>query len=54
MTAPTMPTPIGVFRAVDRPEYSAEVNRQVEEVTAAKGAGSLEALLSSRPTWVVE
>ena len=50
---PDMPTPIGVFRAVDRPEYASEVNRQVEEVTAAQGAGSLEALLSSRPTWEV-
>ena len=52
-TAPTMPTPVGVFRAVERPEYSAEVNRQIAEVTASQGAGSLDALLHSLPTWEV-
>ncbi len=52
-TAPTMPTPVGVFRSVERPEYAAEVNRQVAEVTAAKGAGNLEDLLRSQPTWEV-
>jgi len=52
-SAPTMPTPVGVFRAVERPEYSTEVNRQLEEVTAREGAGSLDALLHSLPTWEV-
>ena len=52
-TAPTMPTPIGVFRSVDRPEYASDVSRQVDEVTASQGAGTLEGLLSSRPTWEV-
>ena len=52
-TSPSMPTPVGVFRAVDRPEYAAEVNRQVDEVTASLGAGDLEGLLNSRPTWEV-
>jgi 2-oxoglutarate ferredoxin oxidoreductase subunit beta len=50
---PDMPTPIGVFRAVDRPEYASEVSRQVDEVTAAQGAGTLEGLLRSRATWEV-
>ena len=52
-TAPTMPTPIGVFRSVDRPEYATEVNRQLDEVTSSQGAGSLDALLHSLPTWQV-
>ncbi len=52
-TAPTMPTPVGVFRAVERPEYAAEVNRQVDEVTASHGAGDLHGLLRSLPTWDV-
>ena len=52
-TAPTMPTPVGVFRAVQRPEYAEEVNNQVDQVTADKGAGSLEGLFASRPTWEV-
>jgi len=52
-TAPTMPTPVGVFRAVDRPEYAQAVNDQVDQVTAEKGAGTLEGLFASRPTWTV-
>ncbi|MEM7092658.1 MAG: thiamine pyrophosphate-dependent enzyme, partial [Actinomycetota bacterium] len=51
--APTMPTPMGVFRCVERPEYAAEVNRQVDEVTASQGAGDLDSLLHSLPTWEV-
>jgi len=52
-TAPTMPTPVGVFRAVDRPEYAAAVNDQVDQVTASQGVGTLEGLFASRPTWTV-
>ncbi len=52
-TAPTMPTPVGVFRAVQRPEYASEVSRQLDEVTAAKGPGTIEGLFASRPTWTV-
>jgi len=52
-TAPTMPTPVGVFRAVDRPEYAQAVNDQVDHVTEEKGAGTLEGLFASRPTWTV-
>jgi len=50
---PTMPTPVGVFRAVDRIEYAGAVNQQLDEVTADKGAGTLEGLFDSRPTWTV-
>ena len=52
-TAPTMPTPIGVFRAVERAEYAAAVNDQVDAVTESQGAGTLEGLFGSRPTWTV-
>jgi len=52
-TAPTMPTPIGVFRQIDRPEYAEEVNNQVDSETASKGAGSIHDLLHSQPTWEV-
>ena len=44
---PYEPTPIGVFRAVERLEYAAEVERQVDEEIASKGAGDLESLLRS-------
>jgi 2-oxoglutarate ferredoxin oxidoreductase subunit beta len=51
-TGPTEPTPIGVFRAVNRPDYGAETTRQL---TAAQehGTTDLSALLRSRPTWQV-
>lgn len=52
-SAPTMPTPMGVFRAIERPEYSAEVNSQIEDAASRVGVGSIESLLVSRATWTV-
>jgi 2-oxoglutarate/2-oxoacid ferredoxin oxidoreductase subunit beta len=51
---PHTPTPIGIFRAVERAEYAAQVAEQVDEVAQAKGAGELEKLLHSGGTWTVE
>ncbi len=51
---PYEPTPIGVFRAVDRLEYSAEVSRQIAEAQAPAGPGRLEDLLHSGTTWTVD
>ena len=48
---PTGPTPIGVLRAVDRPTYGEEVERQLDDSTAAKGKGDLADLLASIGTW---
>ncbi len=53
-TGPTMPTPIGVFRAVERPEYGAEVTAQLDAARARSGTGDLAALLRSGATWEVE
>ena len=50
---PFEPTPIGVFRAVDRPDYGAETNRQLAAARDKAGPGDLAALLHSRPTWDV-
>jgi len=50
---PYEPTPIGVFRAVNRLEYSAEVARQVDEEIERKGPGDLAELLRSGATWEV-
>jgi 2-oxoglutarate ferredoxin oxidoreductase subunit beta len=50
---PYEPTPIGVFRAIDRAEYVAETNRQVATAVAQKGEGDLAALLRSGATWDV-
>jgi 2-oxoglutarate ferredoxin oxidoreductase subunit beta len=50
---PHEPTPIGVFRCVDHPEYGSEVARQVAEVEGKKGIGDIAALLQSSGTWTV-
>jgi 2-oxoglutarate ferredoxin oxidoreductase subunit beta len=50
---PTTPTPIGVFRAVERPDYGSLVNQQLLDAADRKGPGDLAALLSSGSTWTV-
>ena len=50
---PYEPTPIGVFRAVPRPDYGSLVQRQLIEAQEQQGAGDLAALLSSGSTWQV-
>ncbi len=50
---PYEPTPIGVFRAVERADYGTETNRQLEASRDKSGPGDLAALLRSRPTWTV-
>ncbi len=53
MRNPEFPTPIGVFRAVDRPRYEERLNSQIEEAKA-KRPGNLEALFNAGDTWVVD
>jgi 2-oxoglutarate ferredoxin oxidoreductase subunit beta len=48
---PYEPTPIGIFRAVDRPDYGAQMEHQLLEAQARKGPGDLASLLSSGTTW---
>ena len=48
-----VPTPIGVFRAVDRSEYGSAVTSQIAAAQAKAGPGDLRKLLHSRPTWQV-
>jgi len=50
---PDEPTPIGVFRAVERPDYGSETDRQLAAARDKSGPGDLTALLHSRPTWDV-
>ena len=50
---PFEPTPIGVFRAVERPDYGSLVNRQVVAASAQRGPGDLRELLASGTTWTV-
>jgi 2-oxoglutarate ferredoxin oxidoreductase subunit beta len=50
---PTMPTPMGVFRDVERPAYEAEVQRQLVAASERQGPADLHALLSSDASWEV-
>jgi 2-oxoglutarate ferredoxin oxidoreductase subunit beta len=48
------PTPFGIFRDVDRPEYAQAVSEQVLAASEEKGPGELGALLRSNGTWIVD
>ena len=48
------PTPVGVFRSVDRTEYGTAVNAQVDETIAKRGPGDLAALFRSATSWTVD
>ncbi len=48
-----VPTPIGVFRAVNRPEYGSALTAQIAASQSKSGPGDLHGLLRSRPTWTV-
>jgi 2-oxoglutarate ferredoxin oxidoreductase subunit beta len=50
---PTMPTPMGVFRDIERPAYEEEVQRQLMLAAERQGPGDLAALLASGATWTV-
>jgi 2-oxoglutarate ferredoxin oxidoreductase subunit beta len=50
---PTQPTPVGVFRAVERPEYAEQVSGQLAAAQVDAGPGELSQLLASGGTWQV-
>jgi 2-oxoglutarate ferredoxin oxidoreductase subunit beta len=50
---PYGPTPLGIFRNVERPAYDVEVNRQVAAAQEKMGAGDLNQLIRSFGTWTV-
>jgi 2-oxoglutarate ferredoxin oxidoreductase subunit beta len=52
--APTMPTPVGVFRDVSRPTYENEVSRQVANALERQGPGDLKKLIASGASWTVD
>ena len=47
------PTPFGVFRSVDQPEYAESVGNQLLRAAENQGPGDLNALLHSGATWDV-
>ena len=50
---PETPTPVGVFRAVERPAYGISMQQQIAAASEKSGPGDLAALLRSAPTWTV-
>jgi 2-oxoglutarate/2-oxoacid ferredoxin oxidoreductase subunit beta len=52
-SGPTMPTPMGVFREVDRPVYGDGMEHQLRTAAEQQGPGDLERLLGSGDTWTV-
>ncbi len=52
-SGPHEPTPVGVFRAVERPEYATEATQQIAAAQEKSGPGDLHDLLRSSATWDV-
>ena len=50
---PDTPTPMGVFRAVERATYEGAMQQQLIDASAKSGPGDLAELLRSAPTWTV-
>jgi 2-oxoglutarate ferredoxin oxidoreductase subunit beta len=50
---PTVPTPVGVFRAVQRPTYEGELQRQLAVAQERQGPGDLKGLIESGGIWEV-
>jgi len=50
---PDTPTPMGVFRDVDRPAYERAIQQQLVDASERQGPADLAALLRSAPTWTV-
>ncbi len=48
------PQPVGIFRAVERSTYEDLMAGQIDAAILKQGAGSLEKLINSGDTWVVE
>jgi 2-oxoglutarate ferredoxin oxidoreductase subunit beta len=51
---PIGPTPVGVFRKVERQLYEAAVQQQIHDAQASRGPGDLAKLVASTGTWTVE
>jgi 2-oxoglutarate ferredoxin oxidoreductase subunit beta len=53
MGPPDFPTPVGIFRAVEKPVYDQQLTRQVEEAKRERKA-DLNALYHQGETWAIE
>jgi len=48
------PRPFGVFYARERATYEDDMHLQIQEITASKGPGNLDKLLSGKETWTID
>jgi 2-oxoglutarate ferredoxin oxidoreductase subunit beta len=53
MRPPAFPTPLGIFRAIERPTYEGIVQRQLAAAIERSGAGDLDELIRRGTTWTV-
>lgn len=53
LSNPDFPTPIGVFRQIERPVYEEQVGDQIKAAQDAMGEGSWKELLHGKSTWTV-
>ncbi|MFH0988877.1 MAG: 2-oxoacid:ferredoxin oxidoreductase subunit beta [bacterium] len=51
---PSLPRPVGIFLAIDRPTYEQEVDRQIAFAREKRGEGDLTKLFQSGDTWMVQ
>jgi 2-oxoglutarate ferredoxin oxidoreductase subunit beta len=51
---PSLPRPVGVVYATERPLYEAEVERQIQRAVQKQGEGNLEKLLQHGETWTIQ
>jgi 2-oxoglutarate ferredoxin oxidoreductase subunit beta len=54
MEQPEFPQPVGIFRAIERATYEEMMVDQIDAAIAKAGPGSLEKLIHSGDTWVVD
>jgi 2-oxoglutarate ferredoxin oxidoreductase subunit beta len=53
MQPPKFPTPIGVFRAVEREVYDRAAREQIQSAKEERGPGDLDELFSRGDSWDV-
>jgi 2-oxoglutarate ferredoxin oxidoreductase subunit beta len=51
---PFGPTPVGVFRKLERPVYEDSLQQQILDAQTKRGPGDLQALIGSTGTWTVK
>jgi 2-oxoglutarate ferredoxin oxidoreductase subunit beta len=53
MEPPNFPVPLGIFRAIEKPDYASLIHSQMEEARKRRGPGDLDKIYRDSDTWVV-